>query len=489
MALNFGVLDQGGPSNFFEGYSQGQEKMQANAMAQQKAAQAQQEFGMRQQEFAAGQADKQRAAKAAAVTQKLGSYKDALLRSRNAVDARRIVEMQYADPDIGPIRSRLSPLEQALAEVPDEPTAFQKYLEDEAMGMEEVRKMQGRDRAFATAMGGAQAMPQAAPTNAITPVGPAAPAASANAMLAPAMSGELQNYMGQRERLTALADQNPRVKATIDRLDKEIARLSPAAPTTPTSVAEYNFAVQQGYKGSLFDFKRDLAKAGRAPGTTVVMPVQEKAFEIGLGTGQSKKILDSKTAAEGALQILQTNDVGRSLLQSGAITGAGANFFVGLNKALKQGGIDFGYADAAANSQAYGSAMAANVGQLIKQFGAGTAISDADRAYATKAAAGEISMDEAAIRKVLDINDRASRNVIERHNKSVKGIKTNIPLEVEIPTAVAPPPAAASQIPANVAPAKPAAATLAPADKQALDWANANPKDPRSLKIKQRLGQ
>jgi hypothetical protein len=89
----------------------------------------------------------------------------------------------------------------------------------------------------------------------------------------------------------------------------------------------------------------------------------------------------------------------------------------------------------------------------------------------------------------LDINDRASRNVIERHNKSVKGIKTNIPLEVEIPNAVAPPPAAASQIPTNVAPAKPAAATLAPADKQALDWANANPKDPRSLQIKQRLGQ
>jgi len=29
---------------------------------------------------------------------------------------------------------------------------------------------------------------------------------------------------------------------------------------------------------------------------------------------------------------------------------------------------------------------------------------------------------------------------------------------------------------------------LSPKDKQALDWANANPKDPRSAKIKQRLG-
>ena len=39
------------------------------------------------------------------------------------------------------------------------------------------------------------------------------------------------------------------------------------------------------------------------------------------------------------------------------------------------------------------------------------------------------------------------------------------------------------------APGRPAVAALAPADKQALDWANANPKDPRSPQIKQRLGQ
>jgi len=39
------------------------------------------------------------------------------------------------------------------------------------------------------------------------------------------------------------------------------------------------------------------------------------------------------------------------------------------------------------------------------------------------------------------------------------------------------------------APGRPAPAALAPADKQALDWANSNPKDPRSLQIKQRLGQ
>ena len=213
MALNFGLLDQGGPTNFFEGYSQGQEKMQANAMAQQRAAQAQQEFGMRQQEFAAGQADKQRVAKAAVVTQKTASARDALLRAPTAADARRIVEMQYADPDLGPIRGRFGSLAQALAEVPDEPTAFQQYKEQEAMGMETFLKQQGSNRAFTTAMG-------VAPTNAMAPA-----SAPSNAMVAPAMSGELQNKLGQRERLAMLADQSPQVKATINRLDSDIARL------------------------------------------------------------------------------------------------------------------------------------------------------------------------------------------------------------------------------------------------------------------------
>ena len=454
MALNFGLLNQGGPSGFYEGFTQAGEKMQANAMAQQKADQAQQEFGMRQQEFAAGQADKQRVAKAARVTQGLALYRDALLRSKTPADASKVVQMQYDDPEIGPIRSRLGSLQDALAEIPQETTAFQKYLEDEAMGMDAVLKQRASTREFATAMGGTQqAMPQAAPVNAITPAGAAAPAPMANAMLAPAVSGELPNYIGQRERLTSLANQTPQVVATINRLDKEIARLSPAAPT---SVSEYNIAVQQGYKGSLFDFKRELAKAGQAAGTTVVMPPQEKAFEVGLGKGQSDRILANQVVAQDAAAILETNQIGRDLLKSGAITGTGANFLVGFNNALKQAGVDFGYADAASNSQAYAAAMGANVGRIIKQFGAGTGLSDADREYAAQIAGGKIGLTEASLRKILDINDRVANRIIDLHNKNVSGIKTNIPLTVQRSISIAPQPAAASQIPTNVAPASPA---------------------------------
>jgi hypothetical protein len=188
---------------------------------------------------------------------------------------------------------------------------------------------------------------------------------------------------------------------------------------------------QYGQQNSAFvKYQMDKAKAGASQ---VILPAQQKAFEAELGKGQADSILKSRVAAQDAASILQTNEVGRKILNSGAITGAGADFFVGLNQALKTAGIDAGYADASANSQAYAAAMGQNTAKLIKQFGAGTGLSDNDRIYAEKIAAGKISMDETAIRNILNINDKAARNVINAHNKNVEGIKTNIPLKIEIP--------------------------------------------------------
>lgn len=192
--------------------------------------------------------------------------------------------------------------------------------------------------------------------------------------------------------------------------------------------------------------KKEIARAG-APSDK-----QQNAFEAGLGKGQSDRILANQVVAQDAAAILETNQVGRDLLKSGAITGTGADFFVGFNNALKQAGIDFGYADAAANSQAYAAAMGANVGRIIKQFGAGTGLSDADRDYAAQMAGGKINLTEAALRKILDINDKAANRVIDLHNKNVSGVKTNIPLTVDKPTFTQPK-SAVDQIPGQNRPA------------------------------------
>ena len=163
---------------------------------------------------------------------------------------------------------------------------------------------------------------------------------------------------------------------------------------------------------------------------TTNLPAQEKEFEKELGTQQAKTVIANKTKAEDAAQILATNQVAKNLLDKGMITGVGAEFFTTLNQGLSQAGIDFGFGDAAKNSQAYGALMATNTARLIKNFGAGTGLSDADREYAKKAAAGDIKMDEKAIRRILDINNTAAKNAINLHNKNVANIKTNIPLSV-----------------------------------------------------------
>jgi len=212
----------------------------------------------------------------------------------------------------------------------------------------------------------------------------------------------------------------------------------------------------------------------RAPGTVVnIDQKQEGAFATGLGKGQSDRILANQVVAQDAAAILETNQVGRNLLKAGAITGTGAEFFVGFNNALKQAGVDFGYADAASNSQAYAAAMGANVGRIIKQFGAGTGLSDADREYAAQIAGGKIALTEASLRKILDINDRAANRVIDLHNKNVGGIKTNIPLTVEKPTFAAPPPSGASLIPGSTPAAAGGGATVTLPDGRIKTFPNA----------------
>lgn len=182
---------------------------------------------------------------------------------------------------------------------------------------------------------------------------------------------------------------------------------------------------------------------------------QQNAFETGLGKGQADRVLASQVAAQDAAAIIDTVKTGRDIMKSGMITGAGADFLVNFNQGLKQAGIDAGYADASANSQAFTANMAGNVGKLIKQFGAGTGLSDADREFAKDMAGGRVSLDSKAINRILDINERAARNVISRHNKDVKGIKTNVPLEVEMPPsapaapAIAAPASAISYLRAN----------------------------------------
>ena len=285
-------------------------------------------------------------------------------------------------------------------------------------------------------------------------------------MLPPAFSSDAKNLLLQTaddisKRLNAPppAPVAPSLSPLAKLQNERQALINSGALPNDPRVQNYNAAINK--------------ETTRAPGTVVnIDSKQQGAFEAGLGKGQSDRILANQVVAQDAAAILETNKVGRDLLKAGAITGTGADFLVGFNNALKQAGVDFGYADAAANSQAYAAAMGANVGRIIKQFGAGTGLSDADREYAAQIAGGKIGLTEASLRKILDINDKAANRVIDLHNKNVSGIKTNIPLTVEKPTFAAPPPSGANLIPGST-PAAGGGATVTLPDGRVKTFPNA----------------
>ena len=244
-----------------------------------------------------------------------------------------------------------------------------------------------------------------------------------------AMTAPVDPYAAQRAQAMAAANSpNPMIANRGKLMLQQLPKLpAETRANEPADIQGYRLAQQQGFTGTFTDWKQSLR-----PQTTVTLPAQEKAFEAGLGAGQSKKILEDKAVAEDAASIIETARRGKELLQGPMITGFGAEALTQIGSALNQIGFNFAE-DAVANTQAFSANMAQNVGRIIKQFGAGTGLSNADREYAEKMAGGKVTLDRKAIERILDINERAARNVIARHNKNVSGIKTNIPLTVESP--------------------------------------------------------
>jgi hypothetical protein len=72
------------------------------------------------------------------------------------------------------------------------------------------------------------------------------------------------------------------------------------------------------------------------------------------------------------------------------------------------------------NTEAYIALAAPRVAEIIKNFGAGTGLSDADREFANKAAAGDIAMTAASLQRILKILKKAGENKIALYNKTVK---------------------------------------------------------------------
>lgn len=135
-----------------------------------------------------------------------------------------------------------------------------------------------------------------------------------------------------------------------------------------------------------------------------------------VGAQAVKDATDMHDKAQGAVSDIAIINQGRDLLNSGMYTGKWADAQVAFNAALEKAGITSDNPKVS-NTQAYAGLMGNRVGNIIKQFGSGTGLSDADRQYAQAIAGGNIAVDEKAIRRLLDIGEKIDRVTIQRYNK------------------------------------------------------------------------
>lgn len=178
-----------------------------------------------------------------------------------------------------------------------------------------------------------------------------------------------------------------------------------------------NAAKPSGYKPQSLEELKEIRGAGK---TSVTVQTGQKSFQK-LGEEMASAVVDDYKEVSGTAKALADLQSTKKLLESGIISGFGANWILGAGKALQRVGIDLS-SDPIANTEAFAALMGNQVGRIIKQFGAGTGLSDADREYAEKIVGGKITLNEQSIKKIMAINEKAMKNVIQNYNKKAEEI-------------------------------------------------------------------
>lgn len=152
---------------------------------------------------------------------------------------------------------------------------------------------------------------------------------------------------------------------------------------------------------------------------------QSKQQNISVNTGNSlaKELVGDFVGSLPKAQALAT-DIGaihsaRDALDSGIFTGQGAD----INQQIGKFGSLIGINDPRVqNTELFLQATAARVLPIVKNLGSGAGITDSDRLFAEKLAAGNTKFEEGTLRRLLDISEKANRAAIAQHNEQAKAI-------------------------------------------------------------------
>lgn len=206
----------------------------------------------------------------------------------------------------------------------------------------------------------------------------------------------LNNMIDSGEPMGGPADQTA-INLPYSAADRELGSMFPKVVGDPTDMNAAN--------------RVELDRVQNSPEYKGKVKMSEAASERAvkdLGTKQEK--------AELAVESLYGIEQAQDYLDSGVITGKGADFILQFGKGLNQLGIG-NEDDPVANTEAFVVSRAKEVAKVITDFGSGTGLSDKDREYAEKIAAGTIALDEKSIRKILRDSEKANKRMIEVYNK------------------------------------------------------------------------
>ena len=182
----------------------------------------------------------------------------------------------------------------------------------------------------------------------------------------------------------------------------------------------------------------------KAGGTKVAVNLnneEETALNKELGKLKAKAVMSSYEEATKAQVGSQVIDDQWDIISSqiGVISGTAADFKLGAAKALKAvgliGGDDSDTDELIANTETYISNAGNLVARVIKEFGAGTGLSDADRDFAQGIVAGRINLDAKSMKRLIKLQARAVRRQIGEHNKKVSKLSPDnqATLSVKVP--------------------------------------------------------
>jgi hypothetical protein len=152
------------------------------------------------------------------------------------------------------------------------------------------------------------------------------------------------------------------------------------------------------------------------------------AQNIDLGGGSNKQVFEtmekSHSSAAAAASGLNGIREAKKALNAGGIFGFGADQRLAF---AKLGSIIFGPDAAVENTETFRSAMAPQVAAMLKATVGSVQVSNADREFAEKAAAGSITLDEKSIKRLVGVMERMGNEAVRIHKKKMDAVYPDKP--------------------------------------------------------------